>query len=42
VLDIALPWLDGVVPAKRPQRLPVVLTREEVRRLLERLDGMSR
>ena len=30
VLQIELPWLDGVVKAKQPQRLPVVLTRAEV------------
>jgi site-specific recombinase XerD len=30
VLAIDLPWLDNVVRAKRPQRLPVVLTRSEV------------
>jgi hypothetical protein len=31
VLDVALPWLDDLVWPKRPQRLPVVLTYEEVR-----------
>src|ERR671931_2592249 len=31
VLEVDLPWLEGVVRAKRPQRLPIVLTREEVR-----------
>jgi integrase len=30
-----------LVRAKRPQRLPVVLTREEVRAVLERLDGIT-
>lgn len=30
VLEINLPWLDQVVRAKRPARLPVVLTRQEV------------
>ncbi|MBI3939031.1 MAG: integron integrase [Betaproteobacteria bacterium] len=34
-----LPWLDGLVRAKRPARLPVVLTREEVGRLLGALEG---
>ena len=29
LLHINLPWLDEVVRAKRPARLPVVLTREE-------------
>ena len=32
VLEIDLPWLDGVVRAKRTRRLPVVLTPDEVRR----------
>lgn len=39
VLGQKLPWLDKVTRAKRPRRLPVVLTRHEVRRLLDRLDG---
>ncbi len=39
VLEIELPWLDGVVRAKRPKQLPVVLTEREVRALLARLDG---
>jgi len=34
--------LEGIVRAKRPQRLPVVLTREEVRALLGHLDGECR
>ena len=42
VLGVELPWLDGVVQAKAPQRLPVVLTRDEVRALLRRLDGVHR
>ena len=40
VLGIELPWLDDVVRAKRPVHLPVVLTREEVRAVLQRLDGV--
>jgi integron integrase len=36
-LGIDLPWLDNVVRAKKPARLPVVLTREEVRLLLSQL-----
>jgi len=39
VLGVELPWLDGVEQAKTPARLPVVLTREEVVRVLNRLDG---
>src|SRR5437660_2957921 len=42
VLEVELPWLDGIVRAKRPQRLPVVLTRDEVRALLQRLEGAPR
>ncbi|MBL8399192.1 MAG: integron integrase [Candidatus Accumulibacter sp.] len=40
VFGIELPWLDERVRAKRPQRLPVVLTRGEVQRVLERMDGV--
>jgi integron integrase len=39
VLDIDLPWLDGVTRASQPKRLPVVLTRQEVRALLSQLQG---
>jgi integron integrase len=39
VLHQDLPWLDGVVRAKRPVRLPVVLTRDEVRAVLTHLRG---
>jgi site-specific recombinase XerD len=41
VLKIELPWLDNVVKAKRPQRMPVVLTRKEVQAVLSHLDGTS-
>ena len=34
-------WLEGIVRAKRPQRLPVVLTRPEVSRLLAALNGVN-
>ena len=34
VLGRDLDWLEGVIRAKRPRRLPVVLSREEVRRVL--------
>jgi integron integrase len=40
VLGQNLGWLDEVVRAKRPQRLPVVLTRPEVKALLSTLDGV--
>jgi integron integrase len=39
VLRIELPWLDGVVRAKRPERLPLVLSREETQRLLAQFSG---
>lgn len=41
VLDLPLEELDGFARAKRPQRLPVVLERGEVRRLLQGLDGVQ-
>lgn len=39
VLDIELPWMEGLVRAKRPRRIPVVLSQEEVARLLSALEG---
>ena len=39
VLELDLPWLDGIV---RAERLPVVLTRDEVRAVLLRLEGVPR
>jgi len=42
VLGITLDWLDDVVRAKKPARLPVVLTRVEIQDLLARLDGPRR
>lgn len=41
VLAVELPWLDEVVQAKRPRRLPVVLTPAEVRLLLMHMDGTT-
>ena len=41
VLDINLPWLDNVTRASRSKRLPVVLSRSEVRALLAHLQGTS-
>lgn len=40
VLQINLPWLDGVVRAKASRHLPVVLGIEEVREILAQLDGV--
>lgn len=42
VLDREVGELEGLVRAKRPARLPCVLSREEVRAVLERLDGTCR
>jgi site-specific recombinase XerD len=42
VLQAPLPWLDELERAQRPARLPTVLTREEVRRLLQRMRGSWR
>jgi integron integrase len=39
VLEQPLEQLEGVVRAKRPQRLPVVLTADEVTRLLRSIDA---
>ena len=41
VLDLNPGWIDNLVRAKRPQRLPVVLTRAEVKALLGAMDGVS-
>ncbi|HWK74396.1 MAG TPA: integron integrase [Povalibacter sp.] len=41
VLKINLPWLDEVQRAKKPRRLPVVLTRDEVKALLAQLQGTT-
>ena len=42
VLSQDVPWVDGIVRARRPERLPIALTRDEVRALLSRLDGPTR
>ncbi|MGH9642228.1 MAG: integron integrase [Terriglobales bacterium] len=39
VLGIELPWLENVTRAQRPRRLPVVLSRAEIRAILARLEG---
>ncbi len=39
VLGMELPWLADVIRAKRPMRLPVVLSRAEVKSVLARLNG---
>lgn len=42
VLGLKLPWMQDVVRAKRPRRLPVVLSRSEVERLLGAMEGSTR
>jgi integron integrase len=37
VLQVELPWLEGVTQARVPKRLPLVLTAAEVERVLSRL-----
>ena len=39
VLGIELPWMESIVRAKRPRRVPTVLSRDEVQRLLASMDG---
>jgi len=39
VLELDIGWLTDVVRARRPERLPVVLSAEEVRRVLAHLEG---
>ena len=40
VLEVDLPWLEKVTRANAPKRLPVVLTRAQVRAVLAELDGV--
>lgn len=42
VLDVDLPWLTDVTPAKRPKNIPAVLTRKEVSAVLDLLPGVHR
>jgi site-specific recombinase XerD len=39
VLGVDLPWLEGLVHAKRPVHVPVVLSREEVAAVLAQMYG---
>ncbi len=41
-LGVELPWIDDIVRAKQPQKLPVVLTRDEVARLWEQIPQASK
>ena len=42
VLKQELGWLENVERAKKPSRVPVVVTRQEVRRVFQHLNGISR
>jgi integron integrase len=42
VLKQELPWIDNIVRAKRPAKLPVVLTPAEARAVLAKLHGPAR
>lgn len=42
VLEQPLPWMSDIVHARRPDRLPAVLTRREVRAILDELPGVYR
>ena len=42
VLQVDPGRIEGVIRARRPKRLPVVLTRREVQPVLDRLDGTYR
>lgn len=41
VLGLRLPWLEGVTRARKPKRLPVVLTPGEVKAVLEAMEGTT-
>lgn len=42
VLGVESPWMENLVRSKRPRRIPVVLSAEEVARLLTMLEGCCR
>jgi integron integrase len=41
VLQIDLPYIDDIERAKKPERLPVVFSRSEVKQILAHLDGID-
>lgn len=41
VLGQELPWMDDIRRAKRSERLPIVLSREEVAAVLDRMNGVT-
>jgi integron integrase len=42
VLKQKLPWIDDIVRANRPKKVPVVFTQEEARQVLARMTGTPR
>lgn len=42
VLEVPLDRIEGIVRARKPPRLPVVMTREEVQRVLSLMEGVPR
>jgi integron integrase len=42
VLSKKIGLIEGVVRAKRPQRLPVVLTKDEVKKVIDHMNGLPR
>lgn len=42
VLELPIGWLDRLIRAKRPHRVPVVMSREEARRVIDALAGTPR
>lgn len=42
VLSVDLPWLKKFTPARKSHHLPVVLTKDEVRTIIEQLKGTNR
>ena len=40
VLGIELPWLNNVTRAKRPEKLPVVFSKNEIKAVMANLDGV--
>ena len=41
VLGVELPWMENIRRAKRPERVPTVLTRDEARALLAEMTGVN-
>ncbi len=42
VLKVNLPWLEEFTPARKSERVPVVLTKEEVKLIIDQFTGTNR